>query len=53
MTDIALDNAKRAAILEVEKLLQRSEDLKRLPNLLNQHASKRTVRPLRSILEVL
>lgn len=44
MTDLASEGAKLAAIAEVEKLLQRSEDLKRLPNLLSQHASKRLVR---------
>lgn len=44
MSNAALQTAQRAAILEVEKLLQRSEDLKRLPALLQSYTTKRQAR---------
>lgn len=43
MSDFAKETAQRAAIYEVEKLLQRSEDLKRLPALLQSYSTKRQV----------
>ena len=44
MTNAALETAKRDAIQEVESLLQRPDDLKRLPGMLQSYTSKHQVR---------
>ena len=44
MTNAALETAKKDAIQEVERLLQRPDDLKRLSGMLQSYTSKHQVR---------